>query len=321
MLPFLVKTVICSGLLYGFYYLLLRKETFFHLNRSYLLAALLLSAIIPILHISLDLAISPTESFLYSLINGTKEFFFVYLLDEVVIYGKASPFSWFNIIEKVYFIGIFVFSIRIFIFLYQILKLHLASKKYKVGGISLYVHEKPYTAFSFWNIIYVNKQELLASHFRVIWKHEVQHIKYGHTVESFLLELWCSLFWFNPFVWAIKRKLKELHEYQTDSSLIRQGIDSVVYQQHLLNYTLAGRNFAAANNFAATALKNRIKMLAKTQSSIWRKAKFSFVVPIILLLFIAFATDFTTTNPPVPQTPPIPALDSISLNMESNIFE
>ncbi len=322
MLPFLIKTVICSGLFYGLYYFLLRKETFFHLNRLFLLVALLFSVIIPLLHISINLETSVAESLLYSLVNGTKEFFFVYLLDEVVIYGKASPFSWYNIVEKVYFIGIFTFSIRIFVFLYRLLQLRWKSRKYKAGNSHLFVHELPYTAFSFGNAIYVNKKEMQAPYFRVIWQHELMHIKLGHTLESFLLEVWCCLFWFNPFVWAMKRQLKELHEYQVDRQLIQEGMDSVVYQQHLLDYTLDGAAFAAANNFAATALKNRIKMLTKMQATFWQKTKFAFVLPVLLLLVFVFSVDFVdSVETTVPKTQNIqhfdqlPA-DSLTTNLE-----
>lgn len=321
MLPFLAKTLICSSLFYGLYYLLLRKETFFQLNRLYLLAALSLSALIPLLHISINLKASAPESFFYSLIDGTKELFFVYLLDEVIIYGKASPLTWTNILEKIYLIGIFVFSIRIFIFLYQIAKLHWKSRKYKVGGIRIYIHPQPYTAFSFWNSIYINAKEFKTKNFKVVWKHEMQHIRHGHTIESFLLELYCCLFWFNPFVWMIKRRLKELHEYQTDSSLVRQGIDSIAYQQHLLNYTLESSAFVTASNFASTALHNRIKMLARTQSSLWKKAKFSFALPIVVLLLLAFATDFAPLATPTPPTPPVPLLDTLATDSLATIFE
>lgn len=321
MIPFLIKTLICSGLLYGLYYFLLRKETFFHLNRIFLLAVLGVSALIPVLHFSIPIEVSAPESFFYSLVDGTKELFFVYLLDEVVIYGKASPFGWPNIIEKVYFIGIFVFSIRIVVFLYQILKLHRKSKKYSVKGIRLFVHQEPYTAFSFWNIIYVNAEELKSDSFKVIWKHEIEHIKQGHTIESFLLELWCCLFWFNPFVWAIKRRLKEIHEYQTDSSLIRKGMDSIVYQQHLLNYTLEGHSFTVASNFAATALKNRITMLARTQSSIWKKAKLSLALPVLLLLVFAFATNFTSLTASTSIEPTVPVVDSLTTDTIPVNFE
>ncbi len=254
MLPFLAKTIICSSLFYGLYYILLRKETFFHLNRLYLLAILGLSVGIPLLHISINLESSLPESFIYSVVNSTKEFFFVYVLDEVVIYGKASPFSWYNILEKIYFAGIIVFSARLLLYLYKMFILSLKAKRYKVKNVYLYLHEQPYTAFSFGNAVYANKYEFQNSDFKVVWKHELTHIKYGHTFESLLLELFCCAFWFNPFVWAIKKTLKDVHEYQTDNQLVKQGIDSISYQQHLLNYTLTGGQFETTSHFAATAL-------------------------------------------------------------------
>lgn len=41
---------------YGFYYFLLRKETFFQLNRAYLLVTALVSILIPLVHFSLPVA-------------------------------------------------------------------------------------------------------------------------------------------------------------------------------------------------------------------------------------------------------------------------
>ncbi len=296
MFVFLTKTLICSSLFYGLYYILLRKETFFHLNRLYLLATLGLAVGIPLLQFSINLETSLPESFLYSLVNSSKELLFVYILDEVVVYGQASPFSWYNILEKIYFAGIFIFSARILLFLYRMLRLSLQSRRYKVKNVYLYVHNQPYTAFSFGNAIYVNKNEFKSKDFKVVWKHELTHIQYGHTFESLFLELWTCVFWFNPFVWAIKNTLRDLHEYQTDQKLVKKGIDSIAYQKHLLNYTLESDTFGMANHFAATALKGRITMLAKKQSSFWKKARFSFLLPIVLLLLMAFSTNFTTNS-------------------------
>lgn len=305
MLAFLAKIMICSSLFCGLYHFLLRKETYFHLNRIYLLAGLLLSVFIPALHISIGIQESAPESLFYSFVNGTKELFLVYILDEVVIYGKASPFTWANILEKIYLIGIFVFSLRIPVFLYQLIKLHLNSRKYKINGISLYVHHEPYVAFSFGRSIYVNKEELEAPDFKTIWKHELQHIKFGHTVESFFLELWCCAFWFNPFVWMSKNRLKELHEFQVDNKLISEGLDVIAYQKHLVNYALAGNAFTASSNFAAIAIKRRVQMLSSKRSSLGRHIRLLAILPLLLLLTSAFAFDFSIApTPPTPPTPP-----------------
>lgn len=307
MLPFAIKTVVSSGLLYGLYYLLLRKETYFSLNRLFLVFALVVAIVIPTLQIPLSLNESVAESFFYSFVNGAKEFFLVYLLDEVVIYGTPTgSINWTHLVTVAYLIGVLVFFMRIPVFLYQMRRLHKKSRKYSVKGISLYVHNQPFSAFSYWNNVYVNKEELIQKDFKVVWKHEVQHIRMGHTFESFFLEIWSCLFWFNPFVWLIKKQLKEIHEFQTDTSLVNAGIDSIDYQNHLLNYTIESSTFVASNSFAKTTLKRRIKMLSCKRSSVEKYGKLFLVVPLILLLFATFSinyTDYSLENNSVIEVP------------------
>lgn len=294
MLPFVIKTVISSGLFYGLYYILLRKETYFSLNRLFLLTALVLSITIPLLHIPLTFNENVVESLFYSFVNSTKEFFLVYFLDEVVIYGSPSHgIVWTRLITATYIIGVIVFSIRIPIFLYQMSRLHKKSRKYTFNGISIYVHSEPFSAFSYWNNIYVNREELSNKDFKIIWRHEVQHIRKGHTFESFLLEIWSCLFWFNPFIWLIKEQLKEIHEFQTDISLVNDGVNNIDYQKHLLNYTIAGDAFMASSNFATTALKRRIKMLSSKRSSVGRYSRLFLMLPTVLLLLAAFSFNYT----------------------------
>src|SRR5688500_11305514 len=48
-LTYLLKVIICSGLLTGYYYLALRNRAFHHWNRFYLLSTVLLSLTVPLL--------------------------------------------------------------------------------------------------------------------------------------------------------------------------------------------------------------------------------------------------------------------------------
>jgi len=55
MLPFfwyLLKVIICSGILFGYYWLFLRNKIFHQYNRFYLLATMALSLILPLLKIN-----------------------------------------------------------------------------------------------------------------------------------------------------------------------------------------------------------------------------------------------------------------------------
>lgn len=289
MLAYLIKMLIFSGTLYLLYHWLLRRETYFHLNRIYLLAILAISITIPFLHLSLNSDYTQ-NSLIYSFINGTQDLFFVVWLDEVVISAKAPySFNWVRLLEVAYIIGIFVFALRIPLFIYRIIRLRVKSRAYKCGNVVLLVHNEPFTAFSFWNYIYVNKEEFQDKNFKVVWKHELAHIRYGHTVESFLLEIICCFFWFNPFVWAVKNRLKEVHEFQVDSNLVQREIDTIDYQKHLLNYVLDGNVFAGGNHFATTAIKRRVSMLITKPSSWVKKMRFLVVIPVLVFLMSAFS--------------------------------
>ena len=55
MLPiayYLLKVIICSGILYGYYWLLLRNKVFHKYNRFYLMAAVVLSLLLPLIKIN-----------------------------------------------------------------------------------------------------------------------------------------------------------------------------------------------------------------------------------------------------------------------------
>src|SRR5437868_12208128 len=50
---YLLKVIICSGILLGFYWLLLRNKIFHQYNRFYLLSAVVLSLGLPLIHIDI----------------------------------------------------------------------------------------------------------------------------------------------------------------------------------------------------------------------------------------------------------------------------
>src|ERR1017187_648420 len=51
---YLLKVIICSGILCGYYYLALRNKIFHRWNRFYLLAAVVLSLIVPVMKINIS---------------------------------------------------------------------------------------------------------------------------------------------------------------------------------------------------------------------------------------------------------------------------
>lgn len=64
-----------------------------------------------------------------------------------------------------------------------------------------------------------------------------------------------SLLWFNPLVWHCTKLLREVHEYQADRDVIRQGNPVMPYIDLLLD-TEAGIYPGAANAFCYSLTKN-----------------------------------------------------------------
>ncbi|HSN07611.1 MAG TPA: hypothetical protein VLS85_01175, partial [Hanamia sp.] len=50
---YLLKVIICSGILFGYYYIALRNKAFHRWNRFYLLASIVISLIVPVMKINI----------------------------------------------------------------------------------------------------------------------------------------------------------------------------------------------------------------------------------------------------------------------------
>jgi len=72
--------------------------------------------------------------------------------------------------------------------------------------------------------------------------------------------------WFNPFMWMLRRAIRENHEYLADQAVLNSGINRGYYKKLLLNQYI-GEKFEIANNFNYSLIKSRIKMMSKLKSS------------------------------------------------------
>ena len=99
-------------------------------------------------------------------------------------------------------------------------------------------------------------------------------------------ELICIACWFNPFIWLMKREIRNNLEYMADQRVLQTGYDYKVYQYHLLG--LAHHKAAATlyNSFNVLPLKNRIKMMNKKRTKEIGRTKYLLFLPLAALLLI-----------------------------------
>src|SRR6188768_769220 len=88
---YLVKVIICSGILFGYYWLMLRNKVFHQYNRFYLLAIVVLSLSLPIIQVNIWHAVNtqaPKAIQLLQVVNSSDDY-----LDEIIVTSKQTNFS------------------------------------------------------------------------------------------------------------------------------------------------------------------------------------------------------------------------------------
>lgn len=287
-LEYLLRLSICFSIMYLFYSLLLKKFTFNQYNRWYLLGYSLLCFIIPVVNIG-TLTANPQQVVPMSTVQST----IISRIPQVSIPDKtltaiSDSFSYLNLIIWIISLGILLMSLRLLIQYIAIMRL---KKKATViateRAFTLYQVDSPIAPFSFGNSIYINQNLHQAPELEKILAHEMVHIKQRHTLDILWAELLCILNWYNPFVWLIRRSIKENLEYIADAKVIEGGIDKQQYQ-YLLLKEMNTNHYLLTNQFNFSSLKNRITMMNKVKTAKIQLLKFLFLLPLIGLLLASF---------------------------------
>ncbi len=281
---YILKSGLSLSTLYIIYWFLFRKNTFFQLNRIYLLLALVFSMIVPLLNLSFN------DSNLVSSYSK--------VLDPIIV--KSGEIEYFaakytielRIFIIIYFAGTFICSLR---FLLQAAQIFLLVKRhgitYQKGEKIVYV-DRNFSPFSFFNIVFLPRQKEQDE----ILIHELIHVKQKHSLDILFVEIISILQWFNPFIWLYKSSLKSIHEYLADEGVILKGFNTLNYQNLLLMNILGMRLNDLTANFNYLPLKNRIKMMKTKKSNKSKAFKYLLVMPILAGIILYYGCERTFLN-------------------------
>ncbi len=294
-LPYLAQLNLYWLLLYTFYWLLFRRQTFFVLNRAYLLGALLFSFGLPLLQYSGSipaLASSPVPEAMYQLTalplekaervvaQATAPAFVVVAQSE----AADTPFPWLTLLWTVYVAGAAFMFARLLRQLGRLFSCLQEGERIEMDGYTLVLSEGS-SSFSFINWVVVDRRDY-ENDFDTVLRHELVHVRQRHSVDVLLVEVLRVVFWFNPVLIMYKRSLQQVHEYLADAAAPQRDH----YADFLLTYAQHNPANALANNFLNSShLKNRIKMLYKNRNSKWALGKYLTILPLVGLVLILTA--------------------------------
>jgi hypothetical protein len=275
LLRYALESSVCLTLFYAVYWLFLKKETYFLLNRFYLVSALILSFIIPGLKVTSPLLSARVYSGPVGLIP----------MPDV----SARSFGWADVLLVIYSVGVILLLIR---FVFHLARLRAVVRRCGcrvAGDCKIVSVDREFAPFSFLNIVFLNEGAVSPDDLERILAHERVHIQQGHSLDVLLMELVIILQWFNPFVWPYKKSLQETHEYLADHGVIAQGFSAARYKLLVFEQHVGAQLFEFANNFKQSQIKRRLTMMSKIKSRNAAKLKLLVVLPLASFLVLAFA--------------------------------
>lgn len=208
---------------------------------------------------------------------------------------------WFTLSGLLTFSYITGACICLFALLRSVLYMIRLRNKYpyiNIGKVRFYETTEPGTPFSFFRLIFWNRDiPFDTRQGQQIYRHELYHVQHRHSLDILVMELLCSLGWFNPFFHLIKRELKTLHEFQADEYAISAG-NRVDYAELLITHAILQQNTGIEHSFSRHEIKRRINMITAPvdQQKIWKGyIPRLLALPLLLVLFSAFALRWKPT--------------------------
>jgi len=252
---------------YGFYKLLLDKETYFTLNRIYLVSAGFLSLVIPFIRLEW-LTEQKAAQQVYTTVKWDA------VLQQATIVTEAQEgFKWGNLIVYIYCAGILFFLGRL---IYNLLAVNKLIRMAKDGS-----------AFSFFNKKVI---DLELPQRDVIDIHEEAHIKQWHTLDILFFEVIGIITWLNPIIYLYKKAIKNIHEFLADEHAADFQGDKAEYALLILSKSFGiSPNALTSNFFEKSLIKKRIYMLHKERSKKAAVIKYGISIPLFAI-FIVFSS-------------------------------
>ena len=269
MTPFLLyigRSSLYLALFYAFFLLVMRRTTFFRLNRILLLAGTLVCFLLPLLRlrtveVPLLLAGPLTEVASESDMGPS----------------AASPFPYLELLYIIGFLAVLGWTAVAMVRMYRTIRSGTVQRL--EDGTKLVLLEGDIPSFSWGRTIVMSQKDAEAN--PVILQHEKAHIQKKHTLDILLFTVVTLVHWFNPLVWITLSELKLLHEYEADDTVLDKGIDATQYQLLLVRKAVGDKRFTLANGFQHAKLKNRIDMMLKTPSSGWKRLSWLAILPFL----------------------------------------
>jgi beta-lactamase regulating signal transducer with metallopeptidase domain len=277
MLPlfiYILKAILISGILLGYYWIVLRNTRFHYYNRFYLVGTVLLSLVLPLLDLQWFTFSAPAAEPVQQVVQ--------YIYNSRAATEVQSTLSW----EQVLAIGLFLVSaILVCFFLFGIYRVYQIKAKGKVSVterfdfIETALDEAPFSFFR--NLFWRKDLPINDETGQRMLKHELTHIEHHHSLDKVFTSFATYIFWMNPFFWLIRKELEVVHEFIADEEAIAGG-DAAALAEMLLKAHYHSTILSVGQSFFYSSIKRRIIMLTSSKKVSYSYARRILILPVAI---------------------------------------
>lgn len=274
LLVFSLKSAVLLTVIFSIYMLVLSRIKGASLRRWALIATYIAALSLPIFNFRHPIA----DNSVNTMQSGVST-----LSRSIVTTVAVEPPYVYKIIAIILLVGMIVLLLHTLYGFAKIYRLKIRGREVINKGLKLTVIPGgSISPFCFGGKIFVSEEDY-NSMSDMVFIHERSHIIHRHFIDLIIGRMILILQWWNPFAWLMLRELHTVHEFQADNSVLNAGYDPVAYQYMLLNRASGNNRFSLGNGLGHTKLKQRLKMMNRSESSRGKNLSALLLLPAALI--------------------------------------
>lgn len=267
----------------------MHRESFYQANRFYLLLTPFLAVLIP--HLQFEVVLEPDPGAAVLLLEQSQQLPSA-LLRLLFPQPSANLLSWGTLLLMMYLTGAGLVIARS---LWNFSKIWSWIKHGKItpmGNWRLVQQAQIPEAASFFNYVFWNNNQPMPP---MVLQHELIHVQQGHSWDVVLMEIWIALHWYNPYIYRLRQRLQETHEFIADAGVIEAQGSKYDYACLLASQKQKLEQMPY-NTFAAQ-LSARLRRMTQNSSPQWKAIQYALCLPLVLSLGMFFSVNFLQALP------------------------
>jgi hypothetical protein len=269
--------------------LFLRNEAQHTYNRLYLLAILCAGALIPLWVWEYDSVIYSAE-ISTPLVEQTSA-----IKENIVVNSEKTIIGWEQWVQRIYISGLIIALILFIKDIFTIVRLFRKGVRSKDGTWTIIETDQQISPFSAFRYVFIsNRKKYSDEELKMILEHEEQHGHLLHFIDVLLTRIFTIIFWFNPMVYLIEKRLLIVHEYQADAAITN---DANTYGMFLVEQSILSTAPSLSHSFIRSPLSKRIIMLKKRTTKV-SHSKQLLILPVLIFSLLFFSENAFSTGTP-----------------------